>query len=434
MGSLGFLFFYELEMLNRLKPKSEFSKNVLTLMTGTTIAQAIPIALSPILTRIYTPEDFGILALYIAIVSFVAIVITARYEMAIVLPKSDEDAINIVALSLVIMLSTVLLLFITIALFKNKLLILLNAESVGNLLYLIPLSVLAAGINQIFNYWSNRKSYFKNMSSAQISQSVSIGILQPVFGYFHLFGGLIIGNLTGRIVGAFILIDKFLKNDKQLIYDINKQMMLTQMKKYKDFPLVNSLHAFSDIIRSSGSVMLLSSFFGATVLGFYALSLRVLQVPVGIIGSALGQVLYTKFTQIHNDEKPLYAYVKNIFMKLFIISILLFSILYFIIPDLFAFVFGDTWKTAGEYSRLLIPYLAINFLITPLSSLPIILKMQKEAFLFSVVGNLLYLSTIVFFNQYGAESVFSIISLFMVIYFLCVIYFFRKALMKEIIR
>ncbi|WP_457744451.1 lipopolysaccharide biosynthesis protein [Sulfurimonas sp.] len=421
-------------MLNRLKPKSEFSKNVLTLMTGTTIAQAIPIALSPILTRIYTPEDFGILALYIAIVSFVAIVITARYEMAIVLPKSDEDAINIVALSLVIMLSTVLLLFITIALFKNKLLILLNAESVGNLLYLIPLSVLAAGINQIFNYWSNRKSYFKNMSSAQISQSVSIGILQPVFGYFHLFGGLIIGNLTGRIVGAFILIDKFLKNDKQLIYDINKQMMLTQMKKYKDFPLVNSLHAFSDIIRSSGSVMLLSSFFGATVLGFYALSLRVLQVPVGIIGSALGQVLYTKFTQIHNDEKPLYAYVKNIFMKLFIISILLFSILYFIIPDLFAFVFGDTWKTAGEYSRLLIPYLAINFLITPLSSLPIILKMQKEAFLFSVVGNLLYLSTIVFFNQYGAESVFSIISLFMVIYFLCVIYFFRKALMKEIIR
>jgi len=52
-------------MINKLKLKSEFAKNVLTLMTGTTIAQAIPIAISPILTRIYTPEDFGVFALNI---------------------------------------------------------------------------------------------------------------------------------------------------------------------------------------------------------------------------------------------------------------------------------------------------------------------------------------------------------------------------------
>ena len=92
-------------MIQRLKPKSEFSKNVLTLMTGTTIAQAIPIAISPILTRIYTPEDFGVLALFVAITSIFGSIANGRYELAIMLPKKDENAINIFALGLIITFS-----------------------------------------------------------------------------------------------------------------------------------------------------------------------------------------------------------------------------------------------------------------------------------------------------------------------------------------
>lgn len=89
-------------MLKKLKPQSEFSRNVLTLMTGTSIAQAIPLAISPILTRIYTPEDFGIFALYMSVASMIAVTATGRYELAIMLPKKDDDAMNIVALSIVI--------------------------------------------------------------------------------------------------------------------------------------------------------------------------------------------------------------------------------------------------------------------------------------------------------------------------------------------
>jgi len=89
-------------MLTKLKPKSEFSRNVLTLMTGTTIAQAIPIAISPVLIRIYTSEDFGVFALYMSIASILSVVATGRYEMAIMLPKKDSDAINVVVLSMII--------------------------------------------------------------------------------------------------------------------------------------------------------------------------------------------------------------------------------------------------------------------------------------------------------------------------------------------
>jgi len=419
-------------MFNKLKPKSKFTRNVLTLMTGTTIAQAIPIAISPILTRIYSPEDFGILALYIAIVGFVSIIVTARYEMAIVLPKSDEEAINIVALSLVIMLSIVIVLFMIIILFKEDLLSILNAKSIGNFLYLIPFSVLAAGLNQIFNYWSNRKQYFKNISSSQISQSITIGASQPLLGYFHIFGGLIIGNLTGRIIGAFILIDKFVKNDKVYIQDIKREVILEQMKKYKDFPLVNSLHAFGDILKSSGSVMLISSFFGASVLGFYALSLRVLQVPVGIVGSALGQVLYQKFTIMYNNGEDLHHYVKKIVLFLFAISLVVFSFLYFIAPDLFAFVFGEKWRVAGEYSQILIPYLFMNFLISPISQLPIILDKQKTFFYFSLIGNSLFIISILLGQIYNIKVVLCLISVLMSLYYIFILYYLYNLLKKDL--
>ena len=413
-------------MLNKLKPKSAFSKNVLTLMTGTTIAQAIPIAISPILTRIYTPEDFGIFALYLAIVGFISIVITARYEMAIVLPKSDEEAINVLALALLITVSLVALTTLFILLFKDEILQLFNAQAVGNLVFLVPFSLLFAGLIQTFNYWANRKEYFNTMSSSQIAQSFTIGFTQPIFGYFSISGGLILGNILGRVVAAFVLVDKFVKNDKKYIREINKKSMKTQMKKYKDFPLVNSLHAFSDILRSSGSVMLISTFFGTTILGFYSLSLRVLQVPIGIIGSALGQVLYKKFTTLHNDGENLYPYVKSVLVKLFLIGVPSFGLLFFIAPELFAFVFGEKWRVAGEYSQLLIPYLFMNFLLSPLSSLTIILQKQKQAFFMSLIGNGVFLLDIWLFSSQSIKIILEIISATMFIYYLFVIYYFKK--------
>jgi len=411
-------------MLNKLKLKSEFSRNVLTLMTGTTIAQAIPIVISPILTRIYTPEDFGVFALYMSLVAFISIIITARYEMAIVLPKNDEDAINILALSFLIMIVIIILTTFIIIFFKDNILNLFNAQSVGNLLYLVPISLFLAGLNQIFNYWSNRKEYFKNISSAQIFQSIGIGITQPTFGYFAIYGGLIFGNMIGRAISSFVYVDKFLKNDKDLIFKIDKNIMIKNMKKHKDFPLVNSLHAFSDIIRTSGSIMLISSFFGSSILGFYTLSLRVLQVPVSIIGSALGQVLYQKFTAIHNNNEPLYPYVKKVIIGLFIVSLPLFTILYFIAPQLFAFLFGEKWRVAGEYSQILVPYLFMNFLVSPISSIPVILEKQKEIFYISLFGNILFLIAIVIFNRYDFLITLAIISISQFIFYSYVIYWY----------
>jgi len=158
-------------MINKLKPKSEFSRNVLTLMTGTTIAQAIPIAISPILTRIYTPEDFGVFALYMSIASIVAVVATGRYELAIMLPKKDEDALNIIALSMIIAFFVSFITFLIVFLFNAQITSLLGNPEISNWLYFIPITVLLTGIYQSFNYWSNRKKQYRRLATSRVIQS-----------------------------------------------------------------------------------------------------------------------------------------------------------------------------------------------------------------------------------------------------------------------
>jgi O-antigen/teichoic acid export membrane protein len=145
-------------LMQRLKLKSEFTRNVLTLMTGTTIAQAIPIAISPILTRIYSPEDFGVFALFVAITSIFGTIANGRYELAIMLPKKDEDAINIFALGFIITTFISLLLLILVLIFQDKIVDILKNEDIRVWLYFVPLAVFFVGLYNILNYFNNRKT------------------------------------------------------------------------------------------------------------------------------------------------------------------------------------------------------------------------------------------------------------------------------------
>ncbi|HHD79092.1 MAG TPA: translocase, partial [Epsilonproteobacteria bacterium] len=140
-------------------------------MTGTSIAQAIPLAISPILTRIYTPEDFGIFALYMSVASMIAVTATGRYELAIMLPKKDDDAMNIVALSIVISFFVSFITLLIVFSFNAQITHLLGNPEISFWLYFIPITVLLTGIYQSFNYWINRKKEYGRLATNKVIQS-----------------------------------------------------------------------------------------------------------------------------------------------------------------------------------------------------------------------------------------------------------------------
>jgi O-antigen/teichoic acid export membrane protein len=398
-------------MLNRFKPKSEFNRNILTLMTGTTIAQAIPIAISPILTRIYTPEDFGIFAIFLAITLIIGSIANGRYELAIMVPKKDEDAINIFALGFIITTFISLLLLVLILIFQKYFFFFLKNEEIGLWLYFIPISVFFFGIFNILNYFNNRKKNYKDISNANILKSIIAAIMQLLIGFIQQGAT---GLISGQIISQFFANTKLFKNiikDKKLISKITKKKILALAKRYKNFPKYSMPSGLLNIVSLQVPVFLLGAFFNTAIVGFYSLSYRFISLPMSIIGSSIGQVFFQKCSEFKNDKKALKKITLETYKKLFKIGILPFSIITVFGDYIFAFVFGKDWIAAGEYSQILAISILFLFIKSPISSLFINLKKQKDALIFNIII-IFSRVLILFFGGYFLKDIYITIFLY----------------------
>jgi len=407
-------------MLNKLKPKSEFSRNVLTLMTGTTIAQAIPIAISPILTRIYTPEDFGIFALFVAITSIFASIANGRYEFAIMVPQKDEDAINIFALGFIINLTLSLTLFIFIFLFHDYIVLFLKNPKIEPWLYLIPVAVFMIGLFNILNYFNNRKKYYKELANVSIVKAIVLAIVQLSIGFVYAgVSGLISGQLLSQFVGNAKLLRNILK-DKILMLKISKKQIKLLALQYKDFPKFQAPHAFIHTVSSNMPVYLFSTFFGATTVGFYSLSLRIVFTPFMILSGASAQVYNQKLSEVYNAKGDSYTLTISLLQSLLKKIIVPFLIIIIYAPEIFAFIFGEAWREAGVYTQILSSYLILNILVSTISFIPSLVNQQKKAFIVGLILMVLSISAIcigAFFDDiYLSLSLFTISNSIILIY------------------
>ena len=377
------------------KPKSEFSQNVLILMTGTSIAQAIPIAISPILTRIYTPEDFGTFALYMSIVSIIAVLATARYEQAIILPKKDEDSINIVALSMLIALCISFISLVIIVIFNESIVNLIGIDELSSWLYLIPISVFLTGVYQSLNYWTNRKKQYKQLATSKVAQSVATATTNLGLGSISFgFGGLILARLTGQLISVFVLLKKVLVKDRLLFEEVKILKVLALMKRYKKFPIVNSANAIIDSLRLASINILIARFFTHSVLGQFVLAWQMVQIPISLLGTSLSQVFFQKISKVRKEE--LHEIVKIFLIKASLVSLPIFLIIYFFAVDIFEFVFGKNWKLAGTLASTMAPWIFLNFLSGPMASVFIVLNKQELVLKVSILYMLVPISILIF--------------------------------------
>ncbi|WP_373020566.1 lipopolysaccharide biosynthesis protein [Thiomicrorhabdus sp.] len=373
-------------MIKRLKPKSEFSRNVLTLMTGTTIAQALPIASAPILTRIFTPEDFGLFAFYFAVVSILSVLATARYELAIVLPKRRDDAYQIVTLSCVISTLVSLLTLLFIWLFERQIAVLLNNTNIANWLYWIPLSIFFMGVYQSLYYWFNREKAYRNMANSRVVLSSTMVVSQIGIGFLTKLSalGLIIGQVAGQVAATLYMGQKFIK-DTRVIHKPHKLKLIALAKRYINFPkylvVAHTMNASSRQLPN----ILFNILFSSSVAGFFLLVQRVIGAPITIVGGAVGDVFRQQASKAYAERGECRVEFLSTVRKLTAISILPSLVLLFMAPQLFGFVFGEEWRVAGVYAQILVPMFFLQFIASPLSVLFVIAEKQKEDLLMQVV-------------------------------------------------
>ena len=356
-------------MLRKI-PRKGFAINVLTLMTGTTIAQAIPLALSPVITRIYSPADLGALALYMSVVSIISNIVTLKYELAIILPEKDEDSASLVVISLILSFIISLISLIIILIFNDQIFKLFIDKTPGAKywLYFTPLSILFIGIYNSFNYWSNRKLHYKRLAISRIFQSSGMTGTQILIGILKKGTyGLIAGDIIGRISSIFVLGYQILKEDRQFYFKVSKKTIKEQMVRYRNFPKLSIPADSINVISNQLPVFYIGKYFGGQILGNYALMDKVLSSPIALIGRAILDV----FKQKASSDFIKNGNCKDIFVKTFkmlvLIAIVPTLIIYFILPHFFGIIFGPEWSLAGEFAKIMALLFFFRFIASPLS-------------------------------------------------------------------
>ncbi|TGC08295.1 lipopolysaccharide biosynthesis protein [Methanolobus halotolerans] len=361
------------------KKDKSFASDVLTLVGGTAFAQIVALLAAPILTRLYGPEDFGVWALFISVTGIIGVIACLRYELSIMLPESDEDAVNLLALSLAIVLLISIITIPLIYVFKNSLVLVLNSPQLGDYVWLIPPFIFISGVFLALNYWNSRTKKFKRLSFARVSSSLSSTGTQigAGIGGYATGIGLIAGSLVGNFISTIVLGAQIWKDDNKLFRTYtNPKMMLQGLKRHRKFPLIDSWSALLNSISWQLPAFLLAFFFSPAIVGFYSLGFRLLQMPMNFVGKSLSQVFFQR-ASIASSENNLNSLVENVFRVLVIVGMFPILTVTVVGSDIFSVVFGQEWTEAGVYAQILSIWAFVWFISSPLSSIYVVLEKQQ---------------------------------------------------------
>lgn len=374
--------------------RKSFIKNTLILVSGTALAQGVNMLFTPLITRIFGPEAYGIMGTFLSIISIISPIAALTYPISIVLPPREEEAKSLVGLSLIITSINTIAISILLIILGDLLIGLFNLESVSSFLIFIPFVVFCAGISEIMEQYLIRKKQFKISAQSTLIEvlltnggKLIIGLFYPVASVLIIFSALRKG-----IKG----ISMFLISDRSIIKNIfnygdNKKEFLNLSKKYKDFPLYRAPERFFNAISGNLPLLLLTTFFGPVSAGFYSLARTVLGVPIQLLGVSVGKVFFPRVSEAANNNEKIAPLITRATFYLAIVAAIPFAIIILFGPWLFSFIFGEEWAIAGEYARWLAIWSYFTFINRPsVQSLPV-LSAQRFLLIFTVSSLLLKL-------------------------------------------
>ncbi|PLX11953.1 MAG: hypothetical protein C0594_02945 [Marinilabiliales bacterium] len=389
-------------MIARLLKNTLFSSS-LTLITGTVLAQLVPVFLQVYLRRVFGEEVFAAYALYISLVGVIVIMSTLRYEMAIVLPRKDHDAANIFVLSILLSALINLIFFTIIIVMKEEVAVLIDFPQEYSIwLYFVPLSAFLASSYRTINFWLIRKKAFKASSLNKVFRRSGEGMVQGIGAGLKFPKALVFGDISGNILN--ILIGGYQMLKKQFTFQyIKVSRIKINAKRYSEFPGFNLFPALLNTVSLLLPVFFVSRFFSDANVANFDLTRQVLLIPSAFISISISQVLLQQLSAKRNSGKSILGDLRNVFIALSTLAILEVIILFFFGPDLFSLIFGEKWNDAGVYAQILVFGFALKFMVSPLSSVFIALEKLK----LNAVWQLLYFSMIFslwFFRSWEAQE------------------------------
>jgi len=341
-------------------------------MSGTVVAQFIPVAAAPVLTRLFTPADLGVLTLYVSLSTVLAQIAAGRYELALGLPRRTRQAAGLLHLCVAIILSFAVLLALAIGLGDNWFAGLLGGLQWRTYLPWLPLSLALTGLYQTANYWLNRNTRFGAMARVNVVRTATTTVSSVLAGVAGIGAiGLICSTLIGYAAGTLTAAAAMLKGFR----GVGRFTPLLRMRalaiRYKSFPLVSAPGALADVIAVQLPAIIIAHTYEASTVGYFGLTLRVVGIPSILLGYAIGQVYYQSVASAAAQGQPVSGLIGRAVRLLMLIAAVPYVLLLFLGKPLFAFVFGHGWSQAGLFASILAPAFWLRFVASSVSlSLP----------------------------------------------------------------
>lgn len=356
--------------------KRDVYKNTLTLLSGTVLAQIIPFLIYPLLSRMYTPESFGVQSLFLTTVSLIAILASFRLEFALMLPPDNQKANELARtiVSLVTFFSVVMLIVLSISYVVVH--AFFHPFPQFDWLFFIPFALFSQICISVTNNMLNRNEAFKETSIISVSQSLASSGLRLALG---LMGFLAYGLIWGYLIAQWLMVIWSLVRFSFIRISLKWSSIRLVISEFKQFVCFKTPHAFVNAFAVNLPVYILSYFAGNKEVGLFSIGLTLIQTPLNVIINSLYQVLYQKMSVMHNTGSALFPFLRQYFRKTIVLAIPVFILLFILSEYLISIVFGAKWVEAAVYLKIMLPYLCVYFLVGPLNFIPDIYSLQKKS-------------------------------------------------------
>lgn len=375
---------------------SQFIRHVLTLMTGTVAAQVLMLLLTPVLSRLYSPEDYGLFSIFSSILATVTIVAALRYDMAIMLPKVDADAKVLKrGVTRLIVVSSVLA-TVVCGFFGPWIAEATGSPELAPWFWLMGVAVFTLAEISALTYWLNRRSDYKAIGINRVLQSGGTGIAQLGLALAKVggVGGLILGTIAGQVAAYLTLRHK--ARDVRLDLDESNESVANLLKRYRRMPLLNGPNALVDAIRTNGINIIVGIVYSGALLGQFFMAWKLLQLPLALINGALAQVFFQKLSIM--ERGSMYVFVRTSVKQSIILGVVPFGLIYWLSPWAFPLFLGSEWTEAGMIARVLVPWLFMSLITSPISTIFVVTETQHIMLAHALVYTAVPLSMLYFLH------------------------------------
>ena len=356
------------------------AQNIAILTLGTTFAQGATIAATVLLTRLFSPADFGAFALFLSVVAIVSTLVTLRYEVNILIPKTYNEAENLLFLSLTLAILVGCFIVISALALPYELQKFVGLGALRSWLPLACIIGIVVALTTTTCAWLNRCQRYLEIAQIKIMQSVAFAIIALIFGYYSYDSGLLVAQAISAVAVLSLAVRYLPKPSYERF-----RSGLTAAKPFSVSPKYMLPTAMLDVITLQIPLVLISLWYGASDAGQFSLAWRVLVLPASLIGLAVSQVFYQRFSVAWPDKSAARSLLTRTWKALALFGLLPLVVMIFAGRILFIYVFGPNWADAGMMASVLAPMLFVSLLHSPTSTTSIVLGLQKHVLLLSFI-------------------------------------------------